>query len=321
MVVACENGVPTHPPASQLSPGLTVFDAKPDFGINAAYVKNGRVIYIETRIGPTTPEAIRLNDPTAPLHEVDVRFVDQYGATFTAQMGGDGFIEQTWAAEMAANAGRAYTAAERTEDFVMSREAANAINAQMNAAMIEHVEPLLANTRVLPHEDPRLQARVKNLPTTSEVGYTNYTHYADLYKKCLVGCLGEHAAAYAWDYNQSTGTYDWSLNTCNHGTCAGSMSYYCTSSSVHTYQAQSYFTGDTTTSTGSRNGACCTNYNWNPGSGQHNSNDDAFYEMQQIKNGSRGSCSSTSTYSDGCSATYSCASGNGNGEFSGPCCL
>ena len=50
-------------------------------------------------------------------------------------------------------------------------------------------------------------------------------------------------------------------------------------------------------------------------------NDDAFYEMQQIKNGSRGSCNSGSTYSDGCGATYSCSSGNGNGEFSGPCCL
>src|SRR5262245_64046587 len=104
IVIGCDSGG-GRPPASQLSPGLTVYDARPDFGLSAAYARNGRVIYVETRLGPLTPEGFRLSDPSTPLHEVDVRFVDQYGATFSAQMGGDGFVDPTWAVEMAQNAG------------------------------------------------------------------------------------------------------------------------------------------------------------------------------------------------------------------------
>jgi hypothetical protein len=323
MAAAC--GQPTgsgpRPPASSLKEGLTIFDAIPDYGVNAAYVKNGKVIYIETRIGPATLEFFRLDDPNTPLHEVDVRFVDEYGNTFSAQRGGDEFIDPTWTM----NQVHPVSAAERDLQFKMANQAGSALTAQLPVSMSEHATPALNISRLIPSESPQMIARAQELAAqaSSEGTYTEYWWESDMYYK-TVAIIGNHSAAYAFDYNYGTGSWDWSMNTCNHGTCAGSMSYYCyTGSRGHYSPFQSTFTGDTTQNTSSgNNGACCTQYNWNPGGGQHNSNDDGFYEMYQAKYGRfGGGCGDGANHSDSCGNTYSCSSGSGNGEFTRPCCL
>src|SRR5437667_12674334 len=92
--VGCSGG--DRPPATVLQPGMNIIEARPDWGINAAYLKDGHVVYLQTRIGKLTPAEYHVGDPSVPLHEVDVRYVDEVGNTFMMQRGGDEFIDSSW---------------------------------------------------------------------------------------------------------------------------------------------------------------------------------------------------------------------------------
>jgi hypothetical protein len=313
--LGCSSGSNGHPPVSSLHEGLNVFEARSDWGMNAAYVKNGAVVYVETRIGPETPEMLRIADPDTPLHEVDVRYVDELGNTFSGQRGGDEFIDPAWAADM--KNVTAVSGEHRDQAFLLAREAGLAVQSSLGAEMQEHVRAAVAVGNHVPAEDPLLIAKAATFRAT-QGAYTSYTHYAELYKKCVAGCLGEHSAVYAAEWTGSS--YDWTLNTCNHGTCALSMSYTCyTGRAGRTNHESGYFTGEMSQSTGTVSGACSTGYNWNPNPGQHNSNDDAWYELWQVANNQQGSRSSTGG-NDSCGYSYSC-NGTGTGDFSAPCCL
>ena len=296
VVVGCDGG--TRPPASQLAQGMNILDARADTGITAAFVKGSRVIYIETRVGPLKPEAYRLDAPDEPAHEIDVRYVDQVGNTFLAQRGGDEFIDATWSAEIAKLT--SVSKADREADFAMAVESAGAMErANLPASMHEHVFSAAAQGRLVPSAFPELAQRAAEIEAKPHDNtLTNwYWQEADVYNKCVALCAGLHHAVYGWNYNNQTGTWDQALNTCNHGTCAGSMSYVCyTNSGWKTYPLTAYFSGEYSQSTGTVSGACSTSYNWWTGSGTHNSNDDAWYEMWQIYNGTQGSRSSQAGY-------------------------
>jgi hypothetical protein len=262
-------------------------------------VKGGRVIYIETRVGPLKPEAYRLEAPDEPQHEIDVRYVDELGNTFLAQRGGDAFIDPSWTSDFAKH--QPVSKAAREADFEMAVEAAGAIEAmKLPASLSEHVFSAAHEGRMVPSAFPHLAQRAAEIAQKphDDATYTNYYwQEADVYNKCVALCAGLHHAVYGWNYNNQTGTWDQGYNTCNHGTCAGSMSYVCyTNSGWVTYPLSNYFSGEFSQSTGSVTGACSTGYNWWTGSGTHNSNDDAWYEMWQIYNAQTGSRSSQAGY-------------------------
>lgn len=316
---ACaQNGSP-RPPVASLKNGLTILQAAADWGMNAAFRSADHVVYVETRLGPETPEAFRLDDPRAPLHEIDVRYVDEFGNPFSMQRGGDTFLEPSWTTDLQSRT--PVSAEHRKLDFQLAKEMGQSMIAAMPGNMVEHVQPAALLVATTPSENTRLAARAVELQKQhADAPYTNHWWQSDMYWKS-VAIIGAHTAAYAFDYNYDTSSWDWSMNTCNHGTCA--MSYYCYSGSVQGQPFWNVFTGDTTQNNYSgNNGACCTQYAWSPGYNQHNSNDDGYYEMYQSKYGRYpGGCADNGTRGDGCGNTYSCHSGAGNGEFTRPCCL
>src|SRR5208283_2184887 len=92
----------SRPSASQLKEGLTVLDSRdPTFGVSAAYVKSGRVVYIESRVGNLKPEVYRSEGRNEPDYEMDLRIVDHNNFTVFAQRGGDNFAESSWNADLA----------------------------------------------------------------------------------------------------------------------------------------------------------------------------------------------------------------------------
>src|SRR5215471_5517085 len=267
LVVGCEGGV-IRPPASQLNEGMNILEARPDFGVSAAFVKSGRVVYIETRIGPLKPEAFRLDSPNDSEHEMDVRYLDEHGNVFSVQRGGDEFIDPTWSAALARRA--PVTKEARLFDFTMAAQAAGAIEAAgLPASMRDHVISAAAQGRIVPSAFPELEARAQNLATQQkDATYTEW-HWqeADVYNKSVV-IIGLHHAVLGWNYNYQLGSWDSNVNTCNHGPCASSMGFVCyTNSGWRNSRLESYFTGEGSTSTDSVTGACKTGYNWWSGSG------------------------------------------------------
>src|SRR5438067_629360 len=86
-----------RPPISQLKDGVNLLEVKDaSWGVNAAFVKNNRVVYVQTRIGALKPDVYRQMDPNEPAYETDMRFVDGKGNTFYAQRGGDSFADASW---------------------------------------------------------------------------------------------------------------------------------------------------------------------------------------------------------------------------------
>src|SRR5262249_14727434 len=199
-VVGCEGGV-IRPPASQLNEGMNILEARPDFGVSAAYVKSGRVVYIETRIGPLKPEAFRLDSPNDTEHEMDVRYLDANGHVFSVQRGGDEFIDASWNASLAKRV--PVTKESRLADFAMAAEAAGAMEAAgLPASMRDHVLSAAAQGRIIPSAFPDLEARAQNLATQQkDATYSDwYWQEADVYNKS-VAIIGLHHAVLGWNYN------------------------------------------------------------------------------------------------------------------------
>jgi len=86
----------TRPPISELKQGLNMIDiGDPSWGVAAAYVKDGHVVYLEQRLGALKPKAYRDESPEQPANEIDMRFVDETGKTFFVQRDGDTFVDQS----------------------------------------------------------------------------------------------------------------------------------------------------------------------------------------------------------------------------------
>jgi hypothetical protein len=318
--MGCSSAGPTdRPPMSSLHEGLNVFESRANWGMNAAYVKNGSVVYVQTRIGPLTPEYLRQSDPDTPLHEVDVRFVDVKGNTFAAQRGGDEFIDPTWSPDMSNHVD--VSPADRDAWSLLAREASQVVKATLQPEMAEHVNAVFNTGSYVPSLDPRMQTEAANLRAQGVGAYTSYTHYAKLYYKCLAACLGAHSAVEAIEWNGST--WDWWVNTCNHGSCAqaSGMTYQCQSSAGGRSNTEaSYFSGENSGSISTVSGACSTGYAWFTNGSNHNCNDDSWFEIWQVKNnktGSRGTQSGT----DNGGYHYACGGGaDDSGDLNEPEC-
>ena len=108
-LVGCSSNASTassRPTAAQLKEGLNILEMRdPSLGLSAAYMQNGRVVYIETRVGSLKPEVYRNDAPDEPANEMDMRVVDQNNYTFYAVRGGDNYADPSWSADIV----RSYT--------------------------------------------------------------------------------------------------------------------------------------------------------------------------------------------------------------------
>jgi hypothetical protein len=294
--------------ASELKDGITILSADAQYGISAAFKQAGRVIYLETRMGDVKPEGYRSNYPDEPMREMDARFVDQVGHTFKLQIGGDGLIDPAWSDDIAKGklAKDSVTKADRELDFVLARDAANALAKVAGPELRDHVYHLVNMGNIVPREQADLVAdeasfgapNASNTPTVTDEGsdivgrdsscYWNYIE-AQAWSKCVALCVGRHSAVRAYNYSNCTGTWDAQVFSCNHGTCANDMGTYnnkTNSGWIPNYKdlhnAWNIDTRrDLADKSAQTNQGCYSSYNWSTPSG-HLCNSDTAYEMFQI---------------------------------------
>jgi len=281
-----------HPPASQLKEGLNVLDAHDaSWGFNAAYVKAGRVVYIESRTGPPKPEVYRISDPDEPSNEMDLRFVDQSGRTFWAQRGGDSWIDPSWEADTqwGSMLAGSTTLAERDLDYTVAQEGAKALTATLPAVFQEHAYHLNVFAKLTPiTQDPVAVAKAGvDTPYASFASSTSTTLTSYKYSKATSCAVWICAASHSAVQMQANGAAV--INACNHGTCPGGsgMSKDCASAGGPFAYGVS-LNGETAGNT-SVTGGCGTPYNWDSGGYDHLCNDDAAYELWETKGGSTSS--------------------------------
>ena len=337
----------SRPTIDELKPGLNMIDTEdPTWGIEAAYVKDGHVVYLEQRLGALKPQAYRDEAPNEPANEIDMRFVDETGKTFFVQRGGDTFVDPTWSADINMSLKNPAPDNDRVRDFEMARQAASLFAHAAPPALKPyafHAEQYAA--RPAPSDDPEMIKKVDSIEASrpADSAYGNYGFggswwfEGDLYSKstsCVFWyCPAKHSGVAIWAYQT---TWQLAVLACNHGSCPGqsSMSYNC-------YSTSGVWRSDATLSVetnggSSIGGGCLTSYSWNSGGYNHLCNDDSAYELWQIKNGSPGGYSldtngngydfvynGPGTGGDGGWVNYACTCAYNNGcnnDWSRPIC-
>ena len=203
-VVACGTSNTGGSSSTSLPEGLTILSGSADTGISAAFKENGRVVYLQTLVGPMKSDNYLQGYPNDPQHEMDARVVDQEGRTFELVVGGDQLIDPSWAADIksAAPIQSAAEGIQRQADFLLGRDAAKAFAAQARPELADHVYHLANMTRVVPQEDLHLQARAATVESKMPAGERPYggngcssnTQEGDLYWGPLGGLTGSSPA-------------------------------------------------------------------------------------------------------------------------------
>lgn len=316
---------PSRPPISELKPGLNLIDVSdPSWGMTAAFVKDGHVVYLEQRVGALKPQTYRDDAPTEPANEIDMRFVDESGKTFFVQRGGDEYVDPQWNLEIKESLEHPAPDEQRVRDFVLAREAA----ATFAKADIDGIAPFAYHAsayaaRPAPSEDKDMIARAERIETARLSKDSEYGDWAaggswwlegDLYDKgvCFAWiCPARHSGVAIWAYQT---TWQLVINACNHGGCPGSsgMGYRCYSTSG-IWRTNPYITAESNSSS-SIGAGCRTSYSWNSGGYDHLCNDDSAYELWQVKNGSPGG-GSRDTNGDGWNFVYNGPGTGGDGSW------
>jgi hypothetical protein len=337
----------SRPTIDELKPGLNMIDTSdPTWGVEAAYVSDGHVVYLDQRMGALKPQAYRDEAPNEPANEIDMRFVDETGKTFFVQRGGDTFVDPTWSADINMSLKNPAPDNDRIRDFEMARQAA-ALFAHAAPPSLQpyafHADQYAA--RPAPSDDPEMIKKVDSIEASrpADSAYGNYGFggswwfEGDLYSKstsCAFWyCPAKHSGVAIWAYQT---TWQLAVLACNHGSCPGqsSMSYNCYSTSG-VWRSDVTLSAETNGST-SIGGGCLTSYSWNSGGYNHLCNDDSAYELWQIKNGGTGGWSldtngngydfvynGPGTGGDGGWVNYACTCAYNNGcnnDWSRPIC-
>jgi hypothetical protein len=348
-LVGCTSSASSsRPSVSELKPGLNMLDTDdPSWGVEAAYVKDGHVVYLEQRLGALKPQAYRDEAPNEPANEIDMRFVDETNKTFFVQRGGDTYVDATWNDDIVQSLKNPAPDDQRVRDFVMAREAAAVFAHSAPPALKPyafHAE--VYSERPAPSEDPVMIKKVDDIEASrpTETQYGNYGFggawwlEGDLYSKdtgCVFWyCPAKHSGVALWAYQ--TG-WQLAVLACNHGSCPGqsSMSYNCYSNSG-VWRNNVTISVEESGSTGTVGGGCLTGYSWNSGGYNHLCNDDSAYELWQVKNGGTGGWSldtngngydfvynGPGTGGDGSWVNYACTCAYNNGcdnDWSRPIC-
>ena len=301
-LVGC-SGSPTssyHPPASQLKDGINMLEVKdPHWGTNAAYLENGRVIYVETRVGPMKPEVYRQTWPDDPANEMDMRFVDHNGNTFYVMRGGDTLIDPTWQKEMSSSYQQnlQVPASERALDWQVAQHAAGAMAVALPKGFEDHVFHLTAFAKAPPPpDDPFMKAKEARIQATPLPGGRPYgadyvgnkirleTEKFSAGTVCFAWtCAASHSATNMWYYN---GAWNLGIVANNHGRSPSQLNYDCYSNGGwFNGVVENGSTAGNNTGSGDGQGGCQTAYSWDSGGYDHLCNDDAAYELWQAKAG------------------------------------
>jgi len=343
MLIGCSGSTTStyHPPASQLQEGVNVLEAKdPAWGSNSAFVSSGRVVYVETRVGPLKPDVYRQSWPDDPANEMDMRFVDQNGYTFYVMRGGDSLVDPTWAAEMSktAAANKLVASADRNLDWKIAQTAAKAVATALPAGFQDHVFHLSAfAAQPTPTEDPFMQAKMTRIMSTplpngqtpsEQVAYGNFTYGAnyswletDKYSAgtvCAIWvCAASHSATNMWDAEWNGSSYTWVLAIVanDHGRAPSQLNYDCYSNGGW-YAAGTTITGSTAGGADGANdgqGGCQSAYSWSSNNNAHLCNDDAAYQLWQAKQGT-----TNTTLGGNVNFSWRGAPSHCDGSFCGP---
>jgi hypothetical protein len=301
-LVGC-SGSPTstyHPPASQLKEGVNMLEVRdPHWGTNAAYLENGRVIYVETRVGPMKPEVYRHSWPDDPANEMDMRFVDHNGYTFYVMRGGDKLIDPQWQQEMKSTYAQnmAVPASERALDWTVAQHAAGAMALALPKGFEDHAFHLGSFAKQLPPPaDPFMEAKAARILKTplpngklyaADYAGNNVWLETDKYSaatECFAWvCAASHSATNMWYYN---GGWNLGIVANNHGRSPSQLGYDCYSNGGwFSGVVENGSTAGSNTGAGDGQGGCQTAYSWDSGGYDHLCNDDAAYELWQAKSG------------------------------------
>jgi hypothetical protein len=274
--------------------GAQVIEADEAAGKLVVSVRRGdRAIRFELRLGPVMqapPTAAELAaNPELPTHEIDARILDAEGRPFHLQMGGDAFIDASWRMPTV----EGVDATLRTSDYALARDAkAELATLRVPAALEELRRGALQLSTDLAHvaDKPARTTETDPGTLTPKSGLysgSSYTRYWDYYvaKKDIsfTWGLANHSAVALRGWNSS---YDllFTAASCNHGTCATSMSRHCTMSGYRSDDGTHtrWFFREPSTSNGTVSGGCSTPYYWNSACGGHNCNDDSSLQGDAI---------------------------------------
>jgi hypothetical protein len=334
-IAGCSDDKSDRPSIAQLHDGVNLLEVKdPSWGVNAAFVKNNRVVYVQTRIGALKPDVYRQADANEPPYETDMRFVDGKGNTFYAQRGGDTFVDSSWDKEILHSRAKENLVApeERDRDFRLAKDAATALAIALPASFKDHTFHIAHYaTLPIPSEDASMQERAQRIATKRQAetgfGQTSFmgSEYLDTqlyaHQICAVWiCPAWHSSTIMWNYVSS---WNQAIVACNHGACGGNgNSYQCESAGG--WYASPTINGESSSSNGGAWGACLSGYNWDTPPG-HECNSDSAYEMWQAKSGNMNTPYGgqwTFNWNDPNGHNYQCStgSGGGNGDWKKPAC-
>jgi hypothetical protein len=274
------------------------------------------MVFVETRVGELKPEAYRKAFPDEPEREMDMRVVDTEGRTFFVIKGGDDFADPTWEKDIMDHAkpGQAHLD-HRAADYALMEEAADELaKAESAPEFAPHVFHLKSVSGFVPARNDIVKAHLTELndikrpeimlknTATPYSGADDYNYmYADTTSKSIFLGVANHSATTGRNFGwKTTGTavLDETWINCNHGTCSNNMSFRHSAESgwIAGYKSLgSFFSRETSTTTGGVWGSCGTGYNWNTPPG-HDCNDDSAYQMWQVRYASPGS---STTYGAG----------------------
>jgi hypothetical protein len=277
----------------ELSEGLTLF--KIDGKISGAFRKADHAIYFETLRGQPRNAFYKQVDPTLPDFEIDIRVLDEDGRPIFIQQAGDQLADESWVKDILADAKKPRVDPyKRAEHYELMKEAFQTLeSANVPAALSMEKSVLVASRFSIKESVLKTGIAKASEAMQAEKGYAPGWNSIELHRKSIMLGLGEHSATWA---NVNGVVYD----NCNHGSCASSMGYKCT-----TYGGGAlYWEGST--SNGWRGGTCLTSYNWTSW-GNHNCHDDSVKQMWGVVYGTQGT-------------DYDGVCDNGAGHKSAPSC-
>jgi hypothetical protein len=281
------------------SAGLKLVSADVGRGaVVAEYVKDGRTIRFELRLGPKMEIPADSSNPEAPTMEVDARILDAEGRTFFLQVAGDRAMDSSWKTPE----GDGIDEKLRTADFAAAAEAESAFRAlsvpkelaELRLAAIDITKGIGRGedtsgktagfpTATAPNEGGALSPKgTIYWSSNSSVNIWDY----QIYKKGVVSSfIAEHSAVKLRGWSSSY-TLLLTAETCNHGTCASgsAMSSHCNYSGwlkddgTHSR----YFYPESSSSQDTVTNGCLTSYGAFFDNGSHVCNDDTLIQRNAI---------------------------------------
>ncbi|WP_437953384.1 hypothetical protein WME98_23940 [Sorangium sp. So ce296] len=305
MALASACGSAEEPAADGAEPapvarGLSIVEMDEPAGkLVLKFEKDGRAITYDMRLGPkmdTPPTAEELAaNPELPTYQVDAQVLDAKGQPFHMQMGGDSFIDVSWAMPHVEN----FDEAGRLKDIRLMRDAIGAFRALKLPEGLAELRltgiQIGLGVEEVP-EKPGLEVPVKAQPVIGEGALAPQGDLASggssvvkwdyqIRNKSIALGLGDHTAVLLRGWSSSTSVV-FTAVSCNHGACAdaSSMSTHCTMSGFLTDDGTHtrWFYAEPSTTLSQRSGGCSTDYSWSSGSNKHNCNDDAELQRNAI---------------------------------------